>query len=350
VDAPSPPTPPVGRRRRPAPWIAIVVASAAALGAFLVPACLPPAEEATLPTTTPATTATPTNAGAEPGPGPGTDPTAVGDHAGTDTGASGETGGRPGRFDPDRAGGLAGLAGLAGAERVTPVAIEVVATRPHDTRAFTQGLEVTGGGLLVESTGLRGRSTARLVDPATGTVDRLVALDDELFGEGVTVVDDEVWQLTWREGVVLVRGLDDLVERRRVGYAGEGWGLCDDEEHLVMSDGSSRLTLRDRTTFEVVGAIDVTVDGEPLEWLNELECVDGLVLANVYPTTRLVVIDPTDGRVVGEADLAPLVPDGYEGDGTNVANGIARDPSTGRFWLTGKRWPVLYEVELVPSG
>ena len=226
--------------------------------------------------------------------------------------------------------------------------VEVVATHPHDPTAFTQGLEVVGD-LLLESTGLRGESTIRLVEPTTGEVLRSRPLDPDLFGEGATVVDDEIWQLTWTSGRLLVHGLDDLEPRGQRIYGGEGWGLCAGPEHLIMSNGSSQLTIRDRTTFEIIDAVEVTDDDGPVARLNELECVGELVWANVYQTTRMVAIDPTDGRVVGSADLAGLVPPGFEGDGNNVANGIASDPATGRFWLTGKRWPVLYEVELIPE-
>lgn len=233
------------------------------------------------------------------------------------------------------------------ADGVIEYEIEVVATHPHDTGAFTQGLELVDG-LLLESTGVRGQSSLRLVEPTTGTPVRLTALDDDLFGEGATAFNGEVWQLTWTSETVIVHGLDDLAERRRIPYRGEGWGLCATDDRLIMSNGSSVLTIRDPVTFEVTDQIEVTDDGTPIGKLNELECVDGVVWANVYQTTRIVAIDPTDGHVVGRADLADLVPPGFEGDRTNVANGIANDPATGRFWLTGKRWPVVYEVELVP--
>jgi len=234
-----------------------------------------------------------------------------------------------------------------GPREVVEYVLKVAATFPHDPNAYTQGLEVVDG-LLVESTGLRGESSIRVVDPATGDSVRSSALDDELFGEGATVVGDEIWQLTWTSETLLIHGLDDLTERRRLRYGGEGWGLCASGDRLVMSDGSSALTFRDPTTFDPVGQVQVTDEGEPLGRLNELECVDGVVWANVYQTTMLVAIDPADGRVVGRADMAELVPDGFAGDSSNVANGIAHDPTTGRFYLTGKRWPVLYEVELVP--
>ncbi|MEM9564675.1 MAG: glutaminyl-peptide cyclotransferase [Actinomycetota bacterium] len=232
-----------------------------------------------------------------------------------------------------------------------PVAVrlEVVATHPHDPTAYTQGLEVVDG-LLLESTGLRGASTLRLVEPTSGEVLRSVPLADELFGEGATVVGDEVWQLTWTSGVAFLRGLDDLLPRGQAAYEGEGWGLCAEADRLVMSNGSSTLTFRDPATFEAIGSVEVRERDEPVAKLNELECVDGLVWANVFQTTRLLGIEPDSGRVVATADLAELVPAGFEGDGTNVANGVAHDPATGHFWLTGKRWPVTYEVALVPDS
>ena len=227
--------------------------------------------------------------------------------------------------------------------------VEVVAAHPHDERAFTQGLEVVGGNL-VESTGGYGESTLRLVEPDTGEVVRAVPLRPDEFGEGATVVDDEVWQLTWLAGQVIVYGFDDFAERRRFTYPGEGWGLCAGSEGLVMSDGSSRLQIRDRETFELLDTIEVVRDGQPVEGLNELECLDdGVVWANLYRTTDLVAITVDDGQVVGSVDVAELVPAGFAGHRENVANGIAHDPDTGRFWLTGKRWPVVYEVELVPE-
>jgi glutamine cyclotransferase len=223
--------------------------------------------------------------------------------------------------------------------------LEVVAIHPHDPNAYTQGLEMQGDQLL-ESTGLRGRSTMRRVDPRSGEVLVGVDLDPSLFGEGATVVGDEVWQLTWTSETLITRRLDDLTETGRITYEGEGWGLCAEADRLIMSNGSNRLTFRDTSTFDPVGSVDVVDRGVPVRFLNELECVDGLVWANVYQTTDLVVIDPSDGQVAATVDLSELVPDGFQGDRDNVANGVAHDPATGRFWITGKRWPVLYEVEI----
>jgi glutaminyl-peptide cyclotransferase len=229
---------------------------------------------------------------------------------------------------------------------------DVVAVHPHDTGAFTQGLEWYGGHLL-ESTGLEGESSLRLVDPATGQAEQLLTVDDDLFAEGVTVFGEQAIQLTWQDETLLVTDLPDLVpgstSRRDAAYRGEGWGLCYDGNRLVMSDGSDRLTFRDPATFEVVGEVEVVMGGEPLTRLNELECVGDQVWANVWLTTLIVAIDPATGEVEATVDASGLVPEGYADDGAAVLNGIAFEERSGRFWLTGKRWPVVYEVDLVPD-
>ena len=232
--------------------------------------------------------------------------------------------------------------------------VDVVATHPHDPGAWTQGLEVVGD-VLLESTGLVGASTIRLVEPTTGAVIGSADLDPELCGAGATVVGDEIWQLTWQNEMVVVRGLDDLIERDRLPYAGQGWGLCATDDRFIMSDGSDRLAFRDLETFDVIDSVSIVEAGPAggpvaVDGINELECVGDLVWANLYQTTRLVAVDPERGLVVGEADLAELVPSGFEGRSDTVANGVAHDPATGRFWLTGKYWPVVYEVELVPTS
>ncbi|MGB5758417.1 MAG: glutaminyl-peptide cyclotransferase, partial [Acidimicrobiales bacterium] len=233
---------------------------------------------------------------------------------------------------------------------ITDYEAVVVATVAHDPAAYTQGLEFVDG-LLLESTGLVGESSIRLVDPETGDVLAVEEVPEPLFAEGATVVGDEIWQLTWQNEVLLIRSLDDLEERRRLAYRGEGWGLCATEDRLIMSDGSSRLTFRDRETFEVLGSVEVTDGGEPLQQLNELECVGDRVWANVYLTARIVSIDPDSGAVDGSLSVEALVPEGImDDDPGNVSNGIAYNRETGRFWLTGKRWPVMYEVELRPIG
>ncbi|MEU5695748.1 glutaminyl-peptide cyclotransferase [Actinosynnema sp. NPDC020468] len=223
---------------------------------------------------------------------------------------------------------------------------EVVGSAPHDPTAFTEGLELHDG-VLYEGTGLEGQSSLRAVDPATGAVRRRVDLPAPLFGEGVTVVGDRVWQLTWRDGIAFERDRASLAEVRRVTYRGEGWGLCHDDARLVMSDGSARLTFRDTTTFEATGSVDVTRDGTPVTQLNELECVGGQVWANVWQTDEIVRIDPASGRVTASADLSSLRPAGVPA--TDVLNGIAAVPGSEEFLVTGKNWPTVFRVRFVPA-
>ncbi|MCP4086631.1 MAG: glutaminyl-peptide cyclotransferase [Actinomycetia bacterium] len=237
-----------------------------------------------------------------------------------------------------------------------PLDYTVVATHPHDVDAFTQGL-LFWQGRFVESTGERGESDLRVVDPETGDVLALrtfdepaveairqsVGIDQGLFGEGVALVDDRLIQLTWTAGHALVWDLTSLEFEESLVYGGEGWGLCYDGSRLVMSNGSSFLTFRDPSTFEPTGSVEVTWAGQPVSSLNELECIGGQVWANIWKDNRILVIDPVSGAVSHVLDATDLEPDGVRG-GRDVLNGIAHDPQTGRLWLTGKNWPVLYEV------
>ncbi|MEM7326218.1 MAG: glutaminyl-peptide cyclotransferase, partial [Actinomycetota bacterium] len=227
--------------------------------------------------------------------------------------------------------------------------VTVVNTHPHDTGAYTQGLEFVDE-MLLESTGRIGRSSIRLVEPETGMVVEQLPLTGTLYGEGATVVGDEVWQLTYRAESVLVRDLDGLGEDRRYDYDGEGWGLCYNGTALVMSNGSDTLTVRDPQTFAEIRAVQVTSNNWPVDKLNELECVDGTVWANVYQTNQILAIDGQTGTVTGVADLSELVPEGFEGSREFVLNGIAHNPDTGRFWVTGKNWPNMYEIELTSES
>jgi glutamine cyclotransferase len=219
---------------------------------------------------------------------------------------------------------------------------QVLAELPHDTTAFTQGLEIDGG-VLYEGTGLEGRSQLRELDPDTGVVERSVPLPGQLFGEGVTVVGDRIWQLTWRDGVVLEWDRATLTLRRQVPLNVEGWGLCLDGARLVRSDGTDRLHFQDPDSFAEEGSVAVTLDGRPVTALNELECVDGEVWANVWRTDRIVRIDPADGRVTAVVDAAGLLPPDRRAD-TDVLNGIAAVPGTDEFLITGKLWPAIFRV------
>lgn len=243
----------------------------------------------------------------------------------------------------------AAACGAAGTvdEGAVALRVQVLQTLPHDERMFTQGLEIADG-VLYEGTGQVGESVLRATALDAGRVLDEVALPAPLFGEGITVVDDRIWQLTWNNGVAIERDRDTLAQRRRVRYDGEGWGLCHDGERLVMSDGSTRLTFRDPASFAPLGSVEVRRDGQPVGRLNELECAGGAVWANVWQTDRIVRIDPDSGVVTGVADATGLL-DPAQRARADVLNGIAAIPGTDEFLLTGKHWPAMFRVRFVPA-
>jgi glutaminyl-peptide cyclotransferase len=226
--------------------------------------------------------------------------------------------------------------------------VEVIGRRPHDPSSYTQGL-VIADGRLFESSGQYGQSELREIDAQSGDVLRSVPLDRTYFGEGLAAVDDRLVQLTWQERTAFVYRISDFDQVATFSYDTEGWGLCDDGGRLVMSDGTSTLYFRDRDTFAQVGSVQVTRDGDAVEELNELECVDGHVYANVYLTDEIVRIDPATGRVTAVIDASGLLK-ADESAGAEVLNGIAYDADAGTFLLTGKYWPTLFEVRFVPAG
>ncbi|MCB9597598.1 MAG: glutaminyl-peptide cyclotransferase [Sandaracinaceae bacterium] len=228
------------------------------------------------------------------------------------------------------------------------LSVHVIQRFPHDPDAFTQGL-LWHDGHLYESTGLRGHSTVREVALETGEVLRRRSIERRLFGEGLARVDDQLIQLTWQAGQAHVWSIDGFEHRRTFSYDGEGWGLCYDGHHLVMSDGSERLSFRDPQTFRVDHVVRVRDDRGFVEQLNELECVDGVVWANVWQTDRIVRIDPATGRVTGSVDASDLLTLSERFD-ADVLNGIAWIPERGHFVITGKQWPWLFEVDFVPTS
>jgi len=226
--------------------------------------------------------------------------------------------------------------------------VEVIAEHPHDPAAFTQGLLLDEDRLL-ESTGLYGESDVREVDLESGRVEQIADVDDSLFAEGLALTDEELVQLSWKKGVALRRDPDTFDIIGQHTYEGEGWGLCYDGTQLVMSDGSATLTRRDPVTFEAKGTVEVTRDdGSAVFQLNELECVDGRVWANVWQTDEIVGIDADSGRVEVSVDASGLLGE-TERRTADVLNGIATED--GETWLvTGKLWPSLFEVAFVPAG
>lgn len=237
----------------------------------------------------------------------------------------------------------------ADSDSVTQLRVTVLERYPTDPAAFTQGLELSDG-LLYESTGQYGESDVRVVEVQTGEVLQLEPLAPEFFGEGLTVVDDSVWQLTWREGVAFRWDRETLTELARVNYEGEGWGLCHDPERdrLVMSDGSAELTFRDPESFDLIGSVEITRSGEPQPMINELECVGDQVWANIWLTDEIVRIDPERGVVDAVVDATGLLTS-EEQNGADVLNGIAAIPDTDTFFITGKLWPWVFEVAFEPA-
>jgi glutaminyl-peptide cyclotransferase len=226
--------------------------------------------------------------------------------------------------------------------------VDVLTRHPHDPKAFTQGLELDGD-VLYESTGLYGESSVRVQDVVTGKELARRELDDTQWGEGLTLVDDSLVVLTWREHVAHVLDAETLEPRRQFEYPTEGWGVCDDGDRLVMSDGTSTLRFRDRDTFVEIGSVEVTLEGTPLAQLNELECVDGHVYANVWHTDTIVRIDPDNGEVRATIDASGLLTPDERPDPEAVLNGIAHDAKADTFFLTGKWWPAMFEVRFVPA-
>lgn len=233
---------------------------------------------------------------------------------------------------------------LGGDGPVPRLKIQVVATYPHDTSSFTQGL-VWDGGTVLESTGRYGYSRIRRLRLESGQVLLERQLPWKFFGEGLAIVGDRLVQLTWREETALIYDLRTFEEVGRVGYQGEGWGLTFDGSWLIMSDGSQTLTFRDPKTFAVWRRLPVRLEGRPVDRLNELEFADGFVYANVWQSTDILKIDPASGQVTAILDASAL-PYRQRSEGEDVLNGIAWIPERKTFLLTGKLWPNIFEVRV----
>lgn len=242
--------------------------------------------------------------------------------------------------------------GVGHAGSVPHLRARVIQVLPHDTSAFTEGLEIAGGDLY-ESTGLHGSSALVKRDPATFAQRQREQLPDELFGEGTTVVGDRVWQLTYRAGVAIQRDRASLRETGRARYdGGEGWGLCHQDSgaqrgagQLVSSNGTPQLTFRDPATFAAVRQVTAHLPGgRPVAGINELECAGGQVWANLYRSDHLVRLDPASGQVTADVDASGLLPP-EQREHLDVLNGIAAVPGTDQFLLTGKEWPNAFRVE-----
>ena len=239
------------------------------------------------------------------------------------------------------------LAHGAHARAATPVyGYEVVRTYPHDPNAFTEGLFLRDG-FLYESTGLEGASSVRKTVLETGSVENERSISSQYFGEGIIDWKDKLIQLTWKTQIGFVYGVDDFETRGEFSYAGEGWALTRDDKRLIMSDGTSRLRFLDPETLKETGGITVTDEGRPVDQLNELEWVKGEIYANIWQTDRIARIDPVTGKVKGWIDLTGLLPEADRAR-ADVLNGIAYDAKADRLIVTGKLWPRLYEIRVVP--
>jgi glutamine cyclotransferase len=246
------------------------------------------------------------------------------------------------------------LALAAQAQFVRPAApsrhtVKVLRTYTHDRNSFTQGLEFKDG-ILYEGTGLNGRSTLRKVRLDNAQVLAQVPLSGEYFGEGITVLNGRILQLTWKHGQGFIYDKQTLKRTGTFAYPGEGWGLTNDGKQVFMSDGSAQIRIWDATTLKELRRITVNNAGRPIDQINELEYINGEIYANVWQTDSILRISPTDGRVLGIIDLSPLsAAIMKEAPDADVLNGIAYDALNKRLFVTGKLWPRIYEVEIIAA-
>ena len=243
------------------------------------------------------------------------------------------------------------LSSSCGAELPEQIVLRHLVSFQHDNKAFTQGL-LWDDGFLYESAGQYGESSLRQIDPKTGEVKAQVKLPSQFFAEGLALVGDSLFQLTWRENICLVFDKKTLQFKRQFPYAGEGWGLTYDGKDLILSDGTNTLRFLDPKTFKLKRKVEV-LDSiqkrkpEPVCSLNELEWICGEVWANIWTDTRIVRINPKNGNVIGWVEMATFVPPEHSNDKQNcVLNGIALDPATNHIYITGKYWRVMHQFKL----
>ena len=229
--------------------------------------------------------------------------------------------------------------------KVKEYKIEVVKEYDHDPHAYTQGLFFNDG-KLYESTGQWGESSFRTVDLQSGKVLNQINFDEQYFGEGSVMLDGKLYILTWTNKVAFVYDAATLEFLQGYSYPRQGWGITTDGRQLIASDGTSRLFFMDGE-LNVERSVKVTLDGKSIRYLNELEYIDGKIWANVYTTDTILIINPRDGKVTATVDCSGLLPAKLKTRDTDVFNGIAQDPATGKIYVTGKNWPRLYEIRLV---
>jgi glutaminyl-peptide cyclotransferase len=229
---------------------------------------------------------------------------------------------------------------------------QILAKLPHNRRAYTEGFELYNG-YLYESSALNGDTiTALLVeDPNTDKVLRLVPVLPPYFAEGIGITNDKIVQLTYHHGLAFVYDLKTLKQIGTFSYDGEGWGMCFDGQQFYMSNGTSTIVARDPNTFAITRAISVDLEGQPVDQLNELECVGDVVYANVWHLNQIMRIDKATGHITGVINVPILLtPEEQQAAGSEgVLNGIAYDPQSNTFLITGKMWPWMFRVRFVPA-
>ncbi|MBI1742813.1 glutaminyl-peptide cyclotransferase [Candidatus Acetothermia bacterium] len=231
----------------------------------------------------------------------------------------------------------------------TPVyTYKIINTYSHDPNAFTQGL-LYDHGIMYEGTGLYGESTLREVEFETGKVLRQKKLAGQYFGEGVALWKNELIQLTWQNQLGFVYDKESFQQLKTFNYLTEGWGITHDDKRLIMSDGSPNLYFLDPDTLKEIGRVEVRDQGRPVKNLNELEYINGEVYANIWLTNQIARINPETGQVVGWIDLSGLLRSEDITRDTDVLNGIAYDAEHDRLFVTGKKWPKLFEIKLIPK-
>lgn len=223
--------------------------------------------------------------------------------------------------------------------------VTVIARFPHDSTAFTQGLVVEDG-VLYEGTGHYGESTLRRVDLESGVVDKSMSLAANYFGEGITLLGEQIFQLTWQQGVCFLYDKQTLAPTGTLRYSHEGWGLTNDGQHLYLSDGTSTIRVLDPKTLKAVRRIRVKQGRRLIDKINELEFVDGEIYANIWYLDQIARIDPSNGEILGWIDCSQIYPASSRRDREHVLNGIAHDRTSGRLFVTGKNWPHLFEIKV----
>ena len=233
------------------------------------------------------------------------------------------------------------------------ISFNIVKVYPHDTTSYTEGLEWINN-TLYESTGNNGRSKLRKVNLETGKAEKEIKLDSIYFGEGISVFNNKLYQLTWQQHKVFVYDANTLQKLKEMTWPFEGWGMTHNDKELIISTGSSNLYFVNPEDFKIIRTVSVTDNYGPVGNVNELEYVNGIIYSNRFLTNNIYKIDPETGKVLGKLDLTGILiksgmaidPAKYDPDSGNVLNGIAYNPANNSFYITGKYWPELFEIKL----